>query len=391
MHTRFAFPLLAVALSALSHAAPPVANADLRIIRVSARTTEVPDLLANDTDPDGNPLTIVSVTPATFGDVTLAAGVVSYRPHRDFRGEDSFTYTISDGTATSTATVTVRNPFLVGKGVYSTLFPAAGATNQNAGYCEFNLGVDGVFTGRMLQGGVEARFKGGFDDAGLFTGSIQQHPFTLQFPVDANPNKVITGSFPDFAVTFTANRNPFGRDVPATYLGRFTMLMPMSTSNPTLPGGISAAAIRILPSGRASLTGRLGDGSRWSASTYLQPNGTLPIYSRFGPVLSNIFGTVAFSARDPFTVLSGTFKWFRAANPRLQIYPRGFQVTVNCLGSNFVDPGAVAPILNVPVVSPNVTFRVSGSDITPPKTENATMGLRPVGGLYELQVDDTES
>jgi uncharacterized protein (TIGR03382 family) len=66
-------------------------------------------VLANDTDPDGDPLTVTAVTqPATGGSVALAGGVVRFTPTANFNGTATFTYTVSDGKGgTDTATVTV--------------------------------------------------------------------------------------------------------------------------------------------------------------------------------------------------------------------------------------------------------------------------------------------
>ncbi len=65
-------------------------------------------LLANDTDEDGDPLIIVGWTDPkngfVMGDVV---GTFFYQPASDFFGTDSFTYTVSDGQATSTSTVSI--------------------------------------------------------------------------------------------------------------------------------------------------------------------------------------------------------------------------------------------------------------------------------------------
>ena len=64
------------------------------------------DVLANDSDPDTDPLTIVAVTQGAHGGVTFTAGSVSYTPDANYFGPDSFTYTIDDGNGeTDTATV----------------------------------------------------------------------------------------------------------------------------------------------------------------------------------------------------------------------------------------------------------------------------------------------
>jgi Cadherin-like domain len=60
-------------------------------------------LLAEDTDTYGT-LTVKTVV-AAHGTVTLNGDVISYDPSLDYSGADSFTYTISDGTFTSTGTV----------------------------------------------------------------------------------------------------------------------------------------------------------------------------------------------------------------------------------------------------------------------------------------------
>ena len=64
-------------------------------------------LLANDTDTNthGGTLTVTAIGTAGHGTVTLNGDVISYNPDLDYSGTDSFTYTISDGTYSSTGTV----------------------------------------------------------------------------------------------------------------------------------------------------------------------------------------------------------------------------------------------------------------------------------------------
>lgn len=88
---------------------PPVAGDDTAVTDQNASAGIA--VLGNDSDPDGDPLTIAGVTQGTQGGAVAINGVtVTYTPPPNWSGTDSFTYAISDGrggTATGTVTVTV--------------------------------------------------------------------------------------------------------------------------------------------------------------------------------------------------------------------------------------------------------------------------------------------
>ena len=95
---------------------PPVANndsytTDLNIILSQGKASGV---LANDSDPEGYPLTAVLVTNTSHGAVTLNAdGSFIYTPSANFLGVDHFTYKASNGWLSSlnaTVTITVIPP-----------------------------------------------------------------------------------------------------------------------------------------------------------------------------------------------------------------------------------------------------------------------------------------
>ncbi|MBY5162749.1 Ig-like domain-containing protein [Salsipaludibacter albus] len=67
------------------------------------------DVLANDTDADGDPLTVANVSTPAHGTAVVAAdGTVTYTPAANFHGVDAFTYTADDGTsASNVATVSI--------------------------------------------------------------------------------------------------------------------------------------------------------------------------------------------------------------------------------------------------------------------------------------------
>ena len=95
----------------------PVAVADVKTtLEDTPLTFPAADLVANDTDVDGDTLTVTAVTNGLKGTAVLTTGSITYTPTLNANGVDSFTYTISDGHGgTDTANVSV----LVGKGQWA--------------------------------------------------------------------------------------------------------------------------------------------------------------------------------------------------------------------------------------------------------------------------------
>jgi VCBS repeat-containing protein len=83
----------------------PVAVAETYYVEPGGTLTNLaPGVLARDTDPDGDSLTAVLVTPPVSGVLTLSTnGGFVYQPAPSFTGTDTFTYAASDGISTSAA------------------------------------------------------------------------------------------------------------------------------------------------------------------------------------------------------------------------------------------------------------------------------------------------
>lgn len=77
-----------------------VNDAPTALANVANTTVDTPvviNALANDSDVDGDVLTIVAVSDPTSGTVTFTATQITYTPNTGFAGGDAFTYTVSDG------------------------------------------------------------------------------------------------------------------------------------------------------------------------------------------------------------------------------------------------------------------------------------------------------
>jgi VCBS repeat-containing protein len=88
----------------------PVARQDA--VEIDEDTTIDIDVLANDSDEDGDAITAAVLTQPAHGTATLnASGTIHYAPARDFNGPDSFTYRVTDALgagATGLVRISVR-------------------------------------------------------------------------------------------------------------------------------------------------------------------------------------------------------------------------------------------------------------------------------------------
>ncbi len=115
-------------------------------------------VLANDTDPDGDPIRLVSVTPPTVGSlVDNGDGTLTYTAPLDFSGPASFAYTVQDsyGVASAAATVnlTITPLSLTGTPQADTL---SGTASDNS--------IDGLGGNDLIDGrGGTDRLTGGGD------------------------------------------------------------------------------------------------------------------------------------------------------------------------------------------------------------------------------------
>lgn len=119
-------------------------------------TAIVINVLANDTDPEGNTLRVSSVTQGANGNVVINSnGTLTYTPATNYYGTDSFSYTINDGaggTSTSSVNITVRSNIITGTTGNDTLSGTTGndvinglagndTLNGNGGNDTFNGGA----------------------------------------------------------------------------------------------------------------------------------------------------------------------------------------------------------------------------------------------------------
>jgi CshA-type fibril repeat protein len=99
-----------VTIEVISVNDPPAAVDDIAMTDEDTAVTI--DVLANDSDTEGDPLTVTSVSTPSHGTADINAdGTITYTPAENFNGSDSLTYQVSDGnsgSASATVNITVN-------------------------------------------------------------------------------------------------------------------------------------------------------------------------------------------------------------------------------------------------------------------------------------------
>jgi hypothetical protein len=122
-------------LSVTAGNSAPVAHDDTATSVAGAPVTI--NVLANDSDPDGDTLRLQSVTQPSKGTASIVGTSIQYTPPVGFNGTVSFTYVVTDGTDTATGTVTVTASGAVNQA------PVAKAGGELNGYVGDALQLDG--------------------------------------------------------------------------------------------------------------------------------------------------------------------------------------------------------------------------------------------------------
>ncbi|MDE0062059.1 MAG: fibronectin type III domain-containing protein, partial [Gammaproteobacteria bacterium] len=131
------------------------------------------DVLANDSDADGDPLSVDSVDdPANGAAAINGDGTLTYTPDAGFTGSDVFDYTVSDGEATDTATVTVLvsavaselsaepNPSATGNYTVRWTAPALGTSYRLEESADGGATWTPVYSGTALEHAVTGKADG---------------------------------------------------------------------------------------------------------------------------------------------------------------------------------------------------------------------------------------
>lgn len=323
----------------------PVAVDDSLEIR---GTTKL-NVLANDSPATGKTLKITAVGAGAKGKAAISGTMINYTPGKTFDGTDSFSYTVSSNGYTATAQVTVTNPFVPLQGSFSQLVTADGAA---VGTAAVTLTSGGAVSGKVVISGVTYALRGTAAFDGTFTQAFKRKP-------TGTPDLVVSLDFEKTEGLARVSGTASGDAVPyliessaATLVtlpagieaGTYTVLLPPDAES-SHPRGTGYATAKLATNGKLTFSGKLGDGTAFTASTALNAEKGarlfVPLYVKPKGALS---GTVTF-ATSP-SRFAGGLAWVKPVPVKpVGLFATGFSATTQASGSRFLSPAKTARIL----------------------------------------------
>jgi large repetitive protein len=152
------------------------------------------DVLANDTDADGDPLLVVSFVQPEHGTVVVnAEGALVYTPEPDYSGDDAFSYVVGDGQAegapvTVTLVVTAENdaPVFAGDAITGPTSPFVLAVVPYEASYQAATDVDDTVLTHTWELALDASFLSVVYSVAVEEGTFQIDPLILIGVLEAN-------------------------------------------------------------------------------------------------------------------------------------------------------------------------------------------------------------
>ncbi len=367
----------------------PVANYDSAFAMSRTLTLNV---IANDTDDDGDVLSVLSFTQPQHGRVTRSGNGNSLRFDPDLAVGDIgeiFTYTITDGFATSTATVEIA-PIPEGRRFSGVIEDNVGPV----GLVVIAFTKPGFFTGYVNLANVRHVFTGGMSTQGFGIGTIKVTATTFG-GVTVRPGGYTPTGERRLLLGFTgvpglpsneffSEQSPYWANVATPLAGQFAVALKKAPTDPG-PHASGFVIIKLAANGASVHLGRSPNGQVFSSSGQLLSGGRLGIHGTLGapsPKRGFIAGMLQIDNTGNF--LTGSVRW-KLPPLRDTRFPAGIDTTLSPIGDRYnkatTAQGAFGSV--VPVTK---TLRFTEGLFLTPVLANATFGTPTRSEFFDAPI-----
>jgi len=259
------------------------------------------------------------------------------------------------------------------KGTYKGVV-AVGGSDQ--GLYTLTLNGKGGFTGKLTLAGRQYSFKNVFTIDGLLSYTVKVGATLLQMSLGIEPGQAaVSGTIVATTAGVSTQYNVGGSllgvykpaGLPSGIAGRYTVVLPaVSGSDPKLPQGPGYGTMTVSSRGAIRVTGKLGDGTAFSAGSQLDADGKTwmlfePLYGGRTPGWIDgmmTFENIAGSDCD------GTIGWSKPPRATARYYPGGFAVAVQMVAAKYVSP---------PLATGTASISIGGGDLPQGAVSDALM------------------
>ncbi|MCW0216912.1 MAG: SUMF1/EgtB/PvdO family nonheme iron enzyme, partial [Prosthecobacter sp.] len=230
----------------------------------------------------------------------------------------------------------------------------------------------GAVTARLRMNGKKISLRGAFDEAGVWELDARQADKShiqgqLRLTKNETGHEVIAGSltWKDVEAGVYAPRVQAVPELTGTY----TLLLPSDPAwSNTDPGGDGWALIKVSTAGSVAVTGRLGDGTGFTETSYLSDLGEWSLFTdlyRAGITQGRLGGLMAFRDVEDVSDVDGRLHWLKPVDARAALYPEGFDVQVQAVGS-LLEPASKAERLlsQLEDAEPNASLNLIAPELT---------------------------
>jgi len=292
-----------------------------------------------------------------------ATGLISGTPTENGTFAATIAATNTLGSASAALGFTIAMNFAQVSGAYNGLLELNGT---DVGSFTLTLAANGSFTGRLTLAGAQYPLRGTLSAGyGTFDHTITEAAATLDAALVLDPSvPAISGtiavSAPGGAGSYVVDSiGRFNARTVTTGLeGRYTLVIPpVSGTDPTLPQGPGYGTMFVTPLGAITITGKLGDGARFSLGSHLNADGrTCALFGALYPGghPGSIAGQITFESGTT-SDCDGVLDWIKPRQTTGAYYPNGFSAAVAFRAAQYAAP----PL--PPAVSG--TFTLGGGDL----------------------------
>ena len=237
----------------------------------------------------------------------------------------------------------VPNPYIAAQGTYNGLFYEDATIRTNsAGSFTIAVTSKGAYSGTLQIGSRRLPVSGQLDLQCQATkvipaGGGSSLTLSLSFGAGEQAGK-ISGTVTDgnWSSALVGDRAFFdARTHAAPYAGAYTLILPGSDGDPSVPAGHGYGTVRVSTAALASFSGTLADGTAVQQSATVSKDGFWPLYIPAYSGQGLLIGWLAFT-NQPQSDLNGLVHWVKPAVSSAPDYPAGFVQDCQAAGSRYV-------------------------------------------------------